>query len=114
MTPYEIGQFVGAAFACGVLRAILGWVAAKWPPSVTRLAFVNLFSFFVASWLYAHGISLSAAQDIVKISVLHAYFFPQLVIFSIDLCVYFFRLRFRLRRSGEVEKDHPARIEPTL
>jgi hypothetical protein len=109
MTPYEIGQFAGGIGACAVLRVLLGGLAAKWPSSVMRLVFLNLFSFFVASWLYAHGTAISAAQDTVKLSVLHVYFFPQLVIFGVDLCVYFLQLK-----RGKVEKDPPVRVEPNF
>jgi hypothetical protein len=111
MTPYEIGQFVGGIAALAVVRFLVGGFVPKWPPSVTRLVFINLFSFLLASWLYAHGTAISAAQDTVELSALHIYFFPQLVIFGIDLCVYFLRLKGKM---SKVEKDHPVRVEPTF
>ena len=58
---------------------------------------LNVFAFLLASWLYAHGISISRNQDFVRISALHTYFLPQLLIFFGDLCLYFLWWRRRVQ-----------------
>jgi hypothetical protein len=104
---FSVGLFLGATGACLLLRSILGWLATGWPRTLTRIAVLNVFAFLLASWLYAHGLSLSRSQDFTEISALHTYFLPQCVIFILDVCLYF------LRRGKEPEKV-PVRIEPTL
>jgi hypothetical protein len=82
-------------------------ILREWQRSLTRLIFINLFSFLLASWLYAHGTALSAEQKFVNISTLHLYFLPQLIILIIGIII------FRLRKCGEVEQDVVVRKEPT-
>lgn len=106
---FSVGLFIGGAGACFVLTGILGWLASGWPQSVTRIAVLNVFAFLLASWLDAHGESLSRGQDFVKISALHTYFFPQCAVFIVGLCWYLVR-----RGKGtEPEKD-TVRVEHTF
>ena len=109
MTLSQIGFFAGAFFACACLTGLLEWMSRDWPRSLTRLLFINLFSFLLASWLYAHGTAISAAQSLVNISTLHAYFWPQVVILVAGIVIFWGRKR------PEVEEDIlVVRKEPTF
>jgi hypothetical protein len=106
---FYAGQTIGGVAACLALRVMLGWLAKRWPRSVIRIAVLNIFAFLLASWLNAHGISISRNQDFVRISALHIYFFPQLLIFFGDLCLYFVWWRRRVE-----PQETSARVEPNF
>ena len=109
MTPSQIGFFAGALFACACLTSLLEWISRGWPRSLTRLLFINLFSFLLASWLYAHGTAISASQWLVNISTLHAYFLPQVVVLVVGFFIFWGRKR------PEVEEDIVVvRKDPTF
>src|SRR5215475_9155357 len=93
MNLFQIGFFAGGLFACALLTALLEWVSRDWPRSLTRLLFINLFSFVLASWLYAHGTAVSAASSLINVSTLHAYFLPQVVVLIAGLVIFWGRKR---------------------
>jgi hypothetical protein len=110
MTPYELGHFVGGFVACLVLRALLEAFARSWPSGVARIAFLNLTAFLLASWLYAHGTALSEERNLVPLSTMHQYFFPQLAVFITELSAYLFRRK----KEDDEAVQVSSRIEPTL
>jgi hypothetical protein len=109
MSPFELGQFIGAFVPCVLLRALGGWLAKAWSPSVTRLAFLNLLSFLLASWLMAHGSAISRGEltghALIPLSMLHVYLLPQLIVFLVDVGLYFVRHRKPTREEAVVRKE---------
>ena len=108
MTEYEIGLLLGRFVACVAARVLLGFVARGWPASVARVAVLNLFSFFLVSWIAAHG--ALDGRAVVEIAQLHVYFLPQVAVFMLDVAAHFVRSR----RRPKTSQTGPERIEPSF